>query len=134
MVEEILVKEVKTTKVVHLDKNKTIYDAACVMKQNNISSIVVLDKNAICGIVTERDVTQKVVAGGLNPLETTLSQVMSSPVKTIDSGQTIVDAARMMRDLKVKKLIVTEGRNVVGIISERDILEMDPALHSPKTD
>jgi CBS domain-containing protein len=56
---------------------------------------------------------------------------MSKPVHTIDSNETIVAAARKMRELKVKKLIVTEGRNVRGIISEHDILEIDPALHTP---
>jgi CBS domain-containing protein len=133
MGKELLVKDVRTNKVIHLDKGKSVYDAACVMKENNISSVVVLDKNTICGIATERDITQKVIAARLDPGATSLGAIMSSPVKTIDEGQTIVDAARMMRDLKIKKLVVTKDRTVVGIISERDILEMDPALHSEGT-
>jgi CBS domain-containing protein len=134
MVEELLVNDVKTSKIVYLGKDKTVYDAACLMKKHNISSIIVLDKNVLSGIVTERDIVQKVVCGGLDPRQTTLGGIMNSPVKTIDSGKTIVDAARLMRDLEIKKLIVTEEKKVVGIISERDILEMDPALHGTPPD
>ena len=132
MEHEATLADVKTNRVVRLEKTKTVYEAAHLMKGENVSSVVVLDGNAICGILTEGDIVRKVVCGELNPRETLLDAVMSSPVHTIDAGKTVTDAARMMRDKKVKKLVVVEGREVSGIISEHDIVDILPALFSPK--
>jgi signal-transduction protein with cAMP-binding, CBS, and nucleotidyltransferase domain len=124
--------DVKTNRVVRLEKDKLVFDAAQLMKREDVSSVVVLDRNTICGIVTEGDIVRKVVCGELNPHETSLDTIMSSPVHTIDAGKTIVDAARLMRDMKVKKLVIVEGREVSGIISEHDIVDVLPALFTPK--
>ena len=131
MSDELLLRETKTSTIVRIDQGQTVYEAAQIMKEKNISSIIAIDKNTIAGIMTERDVVQKVVCQGMDPKETKVSEVMESPVPSIDMEKTIVDAARMMRQLKVKKLLVTEGREVKGIISEHDIIELDPALHRP---
>jgi signal-transduction protein with cAMP-binding, CBS, and nucleotidyltransferase domain len=132
MAKDIPLRDVKTNKIVHIDKDATVVEAAQAMKKNNISSVVALDKNTIAGIITERDISQKVVSLGLDPHTTRVEQVMATPVQTIDINETIVGAARRMRQLKVKKLLVTEGRDVKGIITEHDIVEIDPALHSPE--
>jgi signal-transduction protein with cAMP-binding, CBS, and nucleotidyltransferase domain len=132
MADEILLKDVKTGTIIHVEKSQTILEAAETMKKNGISSVIALDKNTIAGIMTERDIVQKVVCFGLDPKTTKVEDVMTSPVPTIDINKTIVDAARMMRQLKVKKLLVTEGREVKGIISEHDVVELDPLLHRPE--
>jgi CBS domain-containing protein len=131
MPKELLVKEVMNTGLAYLEKNNTVYDAAKLIVEKNVSSVLILDKGALRGIVTTRDMAQKIVYHQLNPQETTLSQIMSSPVHTIDSEKTIVDAARMMRDMGFKKLVVVKGREVVGILTDRDIIEVLPALYDP---
>ena len=132
MAEELTLKDVKTSTIIHIDKSQTVFEAAQTMKKNNISSVIALDKNTIAGIVTERDIVQRVVCNGLDPRQAMVGDVMSSPVKSIDINKTLVDAARMMRQQKVKKLLVTDGREVKGIISEHDIVELDPVLHRPE--
>ena len=130
MAQEPIVKDVKTNRIIHMEKGQTAHEAACLMREKNISSVIVLDKNTIAGIITERDIVHKIVCPDLNPHQTLLETIMSKPVHTVDVNQTIIEAARKMRELKIKKLVVTEGQEVKGIISERDILEVDPALHT----
>jgi len=132
MSDELFLREAKTNTIVRIDKGQTVYEAAQIMKEKDISSIIALDKSTIAGIMTERDIVQKVVCQGKDPKATKVSEVMESPVPSIDIDKTIVDAARMMRQLKMKRLLVTEGREVKGIISEHDIVELDPALHKPE--
>jgi CBS domain-containing protein len=132
MPQEPLLKDVKTSRIIHTEKTDTVYNAAQIMKKNNISSVIALDKNTIAGIITERDIVQKVVCAGLDPKVAKVEDVMSTPVQSIGCDQTIVDAARMMRQKKIKKLLVTDGREVKGIISEHDIVEIDPTLHKPE--
>jgi CBS domain-containing protein len=131
MVDDILIRDVKTNKIIHVARDSTVMDAAKIMKQYDISSLIVLEKSSISGIVTERDIVRKIVCAGADPNKALVSDIMTAHVESIDGDETIVDAARKMRDKKVKKLLVTEGREVKGIISERDILEMDPVLHRP---
>jgi len=132
MPRELLVKEIRNIKLVYLEKNTSVFDAARMMREKRTSSILVLDKNTLAGIVTGRDIVQKVVCGELKPRETTLNQIMSSPVKSIDSQKTLVEAARMMRDTGIKKLAVVEDRQLIGIVTEKDIIEILPALYGPE--
>jgi CBS domain-containing protein len=130
MDDAILLKDVKTSQIIHVEKDASVWDAAQMMKEKGISSVVVLDGKVIAGILTERDIVHKVVCNLQDPRATSVSSTMTSPVEKIDANESLVDAARLMRQKGVKKLIVTEGREVRGIISERDIIELDPALHA----
>jgi signal-transduction protein with cAMP-binding, CBS, and nucleotidyltransferase domain len=131
MEHETTLAEVKTNRVIRLERDRMVYEAVQLMMKENVSSVIVLDRNTICGIVTERDVVRKVVGQEMNQHETAIDAIMSFPVHTIDAGKTIVDAARMMRDKNVKKLVVVEGREVTGIISEHDIIDILPAVLKP---
>lgn len=131
MTEELYLKDIRTNPIIRIDKTKTVYDSALIMRENNISSIIAIDKNTIAGIITERDIVYKIVCEDKDPRKTRVDEVMSSPVQSIDTNKTVVDAARTMRKQKVKQLLVIDGREVKGIISEHDILEIDPALHRP---
>ncbi|MFH0862099.1 MAG: CBS domain-containing protein [Candidatus Altiarchaeota archaeon] len=132
MAEELPLKDIKNSTIFRIDKTQTVYEAAKLMREKNISSVIALDKNTIAGIMTERDIVQKVICQDMNPKETKIEEIMTSPVPSIDIGKTLVDAARTMRQLKANELLVTEGREVKGIISEHDIVELDPALHRPE--
>jgi signal-transduction protein with cAMP-binding, CBS, and nucleotidyltransferase domain len=132
MEQELTLKQLKTNRIVYLDKEMTVQDAAYAMKREGVSSVVILDGKIICGIVTEGNIMREVICGELNPRQTKLSQVMSFPVHRIESDKTVIDAARLMREKKVKKLVVVEGRDVTGIISEHDIVEILPAILAQK--
>ncbi|MBS3119222.1 CBS domain-containing protein [Candidatus Woesearchaeota archaeon] len=101
----------------------SVADAAVLMDQKVIGSVLVEERGEIIGIVSERDILRKVVAKGLNASRMRIKDIMSSPVITIDAETELQDASEVMRENKIRRLIITEGGNVVGIITARDVAE-----------
>ena len=128
-IEEIMVGDAMTRGVICLDIKDTIRLAAEVMKKNDISGLVVTEKGEGVGVLTERDIICKVVALGKDPENTTAEGIMTSPLITIDPKASIDDAARVMRDRDIRRLAVSIGDRIIGIISEFDIVKLEPALH-----
>jgi CBS domain-containing protein len=100
----------------------TLAEAAAKMRQQQTGSLLVMEGNALAGIVTERDVL-KVVGAGQDPKSVSLRDVMTTDVVTIEPDTSVKDAAQIMFDKWFRHLPVTtaEGK-VVGIISLRDLL------------
>ena len=120
----IPVKRVMARNIVTVDKHSTAMDVASIMDAKNVGSVLVVDKGngEFVGIVTERDIVRKVVAKGLDGASYLVKGVMSSPVVTIDSSRTIFEAGDLMDQKKVRHLVVTEGGEVVGVVSIRDLI------------
>lgn len=118
------VKRVMTRNIVRVDTQTTVMELAKLMESKSVGSALVMDKEGgkIVGIVTERDIVRKVVAKGVDGSSYLVKGVMSSPVITINSNKTIFEAGDLMDQKKVRHLTVTEGSEVVGIISIRDII------------
>ncbi|MFH0861725.1 MAG: CBS domain-containing protein [Candidatus Altiarchaeota archaeon] len=128
MAATLQLKDVKSKKIPHLEKNISAYGAAQVMIRDDATTVAVLDGNVIAGTVCERDIISKVVLQGRDPRTTTLGEIMEKDVHYIDAQKTTVDAARMMRDLRVSMIIVTENKQARGTITAMDIVDMYPAL------
>ena len=100
------------TELVTLPEDSIVYDAVRTMKDRGISSILVRsvsssEKNPlVTGIVTERDILYRVIGGNKGPYKTILSDVMSSPLVTIDEGASVTEAISLMRSLKIRRLLV----------------------------
>ena len=98
--------------LVTLPEDAVIADAVKVMKDSGISSILVRslfsseDNPLITGIVTERDILYRVIGGNKGPYKTVLKEVMSSPVVTIEKGSSINEAMVLMRNKKIRRLLV----------------------------
>jgi signal-transduction protein with cAMP-binding, CBS, and nucleotidyltransferase domain len=75
------------------------------------------------GIVTERDFVTKVAAEG-RPLFTEIAEVMSSPLITINSEETIWEASEMMKEKGIHKLPVKENEQIIGIVTATDIVKI----------
>jgi CBS domain-containing protein len=123
------VSDVMTRNIVCTKPESTILEAARLMKNEGISALIVLEENKTVGIITEQDIVYKIVAGKKNPEKITVSEVMSTPVKTITANNSLEEAARVMRDNGIKKLGVVEGKKVTGIVTEYDLIIAEPALH-----
>ena len=76
----------------------------------------------IAGIITESDLVRKVLGQGLDPARTTAAQVMASPLLTIAPDRPMLDASHVMETHKVRHLAVSDGSDVVGLISARDLV------------
>ena len=79
----MLVEEVMTRKVVTIDCNKNVFDACKIYSKNKVGCLVVMDKDIIVGIITERDMIERVILQNRNPKKTKIREIMSFNIKTI---------------------------------------------------
>ncbi|HKT21293.1 MAG TPA: CBS domain-containing protein [Nitrososphaerales archaeon] len=107
--------------VIHtIRPDATIGEAARRMKEVNKGCLIVVDQRRPMGIITERDLVQKVLAAGRFPERVPVSEVMSTPVITVDPEAPVSDAALLMVKNKIRRLVVTEGGKVVGVLTVTD--------------
>jgi len=102
-----------------------LVDVAVIMRQHNISSLVVSENGAPSGILTDRDMRNKVVAQGIDPSELSIKEVMSSPLITINEDEFLFEALHQLSRHRIHRLVVTDrsGR-LTGIITDSDILRI----------
>ncbi|MDI6826278.1 MAG: CBS domain-containing protein [Candidatus Aenigmarchaeota archaeon] len=124
----MLVKQAMVKNVLMINPDATIRDAARIMSQQRVGSLVVLEKGKLVGIITELDIIWKVVAGELDPKATLVRDVMTKKVVTIRADQTLEDATHLMVENNIKKLPVLEDDKIVGIITATDVISIQPKL------
>lgn len=93
------------------------------MFTNNIGSVIIMSGGLPSGIVTERDIVRCLVKDRKDPMKTRAQDIMSSPLVTIEADKTLKDAIQMMRDKNVRRLAVTKKGRLIGVISERRVLD-----------
>jgi CBS domain-containing protein len=108
--------------LIKIDEDRSVYDAAKMIVENNRGSVVVTKGNESIGILTERDVMKKVVAKSLDPKSIKVKDVMSSPPVTIDKDRPLREAIEVMNRRKVRRMLVTENGKIMGIFTLRDIV------------
>jgi CBS domain-containing protein len=118
-----LVKDVMSKKVVTIDADTSVATASKTMAQNPRGYAIALEGGQPAGIVTERDVIRKVLAKDLAPGTIKVSQIMSSPLVTIDPDEELTKAAETMKAKNVRKLPVVREGILYGIITARDIVD-----------
>ena len=103
--------------------NKNAKDVASIITEKRISSVIVIDKeNRPLGIVTERDLVERVCLTNLNASDVLVEDIMSAPLLTIMAYDSVDTASRVMLSNKIKRLPVLEADNrIVGVISVTDI-------------
>ena len=119
-VEDVLL--VKGPDVMVATSTTTVLEAAKQMVEANVGSVFIEESAGAGGIFTERDLLRRVVAAGLDPATTPLSEVMSSPVVTCSLSTTVRDALNDMSEKHIRRLVVQEDGRLVGLIGIRDVL------------
>jgi CBS domain-containing protein len=115
------VEDLIENKLVTLPEDAIVADAVKIMKDGGISSILVRSLSSstenpfITGIVTERDILYRVIGGNKGPYKTILKDVMSSPVVTIEKGSSIDEAMSLMRNKKIRRLLVIKRENTKAV-------------------
>jgi len=109
--------------VISIDSSMTVKDAAIMMADTNVGCVVITRGNAPIGIFTERDFVKRIVSEERD-LSTPLADVMSFPLITIDSGDTVWEAAEIMKRNKIHKAPVEDQGKLVGIITATDIVKL----------
>ena len=111
------VEDLIDNELVTLPEDAIVADAVKIMKDVGISSILVRSLSSssenpiITGIVTERDILYRVIGGNKGPYKTFLKDVMSSPVVTIEKGSSVDEAMSLMRNEKIRRLLVIQREN-----------------------
>ena len=111
--------------VVALNDTASIHVAVQAMSTHNIAAIAVTDGDGkLIGIVSERDMTHRVLACGLNPQTTTLADVMTENPETLRPGDNALDAVELMLGRNFRHLpVVSEDGKVIAMVSVRDLLK-----------
>jgi signal-transduction protein with cAMP-binding, CBS, and nucleotidyltransferase domain len=117
------VKDIMKTKVISIDSSKSIKDAACMMNDSDVGCVIITKNDTPAGILTERDFVKKIAAKNKD-LSTQIYEVMSSPLITINSDETVWEAAEKMKQNGIHKLPVLEDNRVSGIITTTDLVEI----------
>ena len=117
------VKDFMTRDVHTVDIDTTIAVAAKIMAndENYEGYVIILKKGKPQGILTERDIINKVLSKELNPNKTKVIDVMSSPLVTIDPDEDLSKAAQIMSENNVRKLVAIKGNIIYGIITSKGI-------------
>jgi len=124
----MLVKEIMTKKVITIEKDKSILDAADMYKDFKIGSLIITHKGACVGMITERDIIERTICQKKDPSTTKVEEIMSKEIKTIHQLDTVEKAIDIMIKYNIKKLPVTIEDNIVGIITVTDISKARPDL------
>jgi CBS domain-containing protein len=119
---QLTVKNFVRTKLLKLEANNSVLEAAKLMKENDAGSILVTINGETAGIVTERDVLYKVAAADLPSSKTLLKDVMSTTIVSTTSDTPITEALKLMAKHHIRRLLVTEGGKPIGMVSQRSIL------------
>ena len=126
------VKDVLQTKghdVLSITPDATVYEALKIMADKNVGALVVLNGEAVAGLLSERDYARKVILHGKSSKEMQVREIMTAKVYYMRPEQTLQDCMAQMTDKRVRHLPVLEGIRLVGIISIGDVVKEIIADH-----
>lgn len=122
------VRDLMTQNLRTLSADGTADEAARAMRDADVGDVLVLDaQGMLCGIVTDRDITIRLVAEGRDPSNVKIDDICSHELLSIDPETDAEEAAQLMRQRAVRRLPVTEDGRPVGVVSIGDLaVERDP--------
>ncbi len=116
------VADIMSTHVATVGIAATVAEAARIMFDNNISCIVVMNDDEVAGILTEKDLLDRVVIARKHADKTTVSEVMTRPVTWIPPSYSVLGAAQKMDQLHLHRLIVMDRKHLCGIVTQTDVM------------
>jgi CBS domain-containing protein len=128
MKDRIPVNEIMTTELCVMEPIASVEDAAARMVEAGAGCVIVSDEGHPVGIVTERDIVRKVVSERKSPADVQLREIMSSPIVWVASHTEVLEAARQMAKLKLRRLVVMSEHEPVGVFTVQNILFIAPHL------
>ncbi len=116
-------RDIMTKNVVMVEEGISVAEAVTTMIENKVSSLIVnrINDDDSYGIITRRDVVNKVVAEGISPQGIKVADIMTKPLLTIPPNLSIKHVARLMVHTGVRRMPVFDSRKIIGIVSNSDI-------------
>jgi CBS domain-containing protein len=115
------IREVMTADPRTVESGATVTEAAREMRDGDVGSVVVVENGGVAGIITDRDIAIRVVAQGLDPDATRVSEAATTSPHTLTVDQTVEDAIRLVRDKDVRRILVVQDGRPAGIVSLGDL-------------
>jgi len=109
--------------IVSVAPGASVFEAIKIMADKTIGSLLVMEDDEICGIITERDYARKVIIKGRSSESTMVSEIMSTKVLTTSSSQSVNSCMELMTEKRIRHLPVVEDNRVIGMISIGDLVE-----------
>jgi len=117
------VRDAMTANPTTVERGTTAAEAARTMKSEDVGSLPILDGNRLVGVITDRDLTLRVLGEGRGG-ETTVGEIASTDVVTVDPQQSLEEAARLMAEHQLRRLpVCEEDGKLVGIVAQADIAQ-----------
>ena len=120
----------KTPALWRVAPTATVFDAIREMADRNIGALLVMDGDRLCGVISERDYTRKVMLRGKRSRETQVHEIMSSGLTVISPREPVENCLRMMTDKRIRHLPVVDGDTIRGVISIGDLVKWVIATQS----
>lgn len=118
------IEDLARSETITADPETPVTDLAATMDEENIGSIVITDDQTPIGIVTDRDLTVRVLGDAADPTEQTAEDVMTTSLCTAEPGAGFYEAAKLMAEHGIRRLPICEGDTLVGIITADDVTEL----------
>jgi len=115
------VRDIMEKNVITIEHGKNALDAAKILRDKEISFLVIIKDNLPIGIVSERDFVRKVVAEDKSASEIPLADIMSKKFRWVKPDDLIEDAVQKMLNNNIRRLLVLENENLVGVITQTDL-------------
>ena len=117
------VRDIMQKNVITIESLKKAHDAAIILKEKEISFLVVVKEGKPIGIVSERDIVRKIVAENKDAQTTQLETIMSKNFKWVEPNASIESAVQKMLNNNIRRLVVLENENLAGVITQTDLTE-----------
>ncbi len=124
---------IKDRKIYSVEAGRTVLEAARFMMEHNIGALPVLRNGELAGILSERDIMNRVVAVGRTPGTTAVSEVMTANPRSVPADETVEECLFIMREFGFRHLPIMDGKELKGLVSLRDILMRHAAELERKT-
>jgi CBS domain-containing protein len=117
------VRDIMQKNVITIESEKKSLDAAIMLKEKEISFLVVVNESKPVGIVSERDIIRKIVADNKDAVVTPLEAIMSKKFKWVEPNSSIESAVQKMLNNNIRRLVVLENEKLAGVITQTDLTE-----------
>ncbi len=120
----MLVSEIMSKQVISIDPQTSVADASKLISKHNIGSVPVAQNGNVCGILTDRDIVLRCVAEGRDPKSIKVADVMTSPLISVSSTETVENAMQTMASEQVRRMPVVDSGKLVGYVSMADFARL----------
>jgi CBS domain-containing protein len=128
------IRDIMTSNPRTIEPSTPIFEAARIMRDEDIGSLPITEGNQLWGTITDRDITIRAIAEGRDPTGTTVKEIASRDLVTVDPQQNLDEALRLMAQHQVRRLpVVEEDGRLIGIVAQADVAQVGDDARTGET-